>query len=368
MHKMETVNHHNILITGTGSYIPTGVVTNEDFAGTVFYGTDGVAFENTHEEISEKFRAITGIIERRYVTGDLVASDIGAIAAERAIADAGVNKEEIDQIIVAHDFGDVPKGTIQTDTVPSLASRIKHRLGIENPSCVGYDLLFGCPGWLQGMIHADAFIRAGLAKTCLVIGTETLSRVVDLYDRDSMIYADGAGACIVRLAEGQQQEGILSSVSATYAGKEAYYLYMGQSNNENADPNIRYIKMFGRKIYEFALTYVPGAMKQCLDRIGAGIHDVKKIFIHQANEKMDEEIIKRFYRLFKIREVPPGITPMNIHKLGNSSVATIPTLYDQVRRREGEEKDHTLHRGDLILFASVGAGMNINAMAYRYQG
>ncbi|MBW6459175.1 MAG: ketoacyl-ACP synthase III [Bacteroidales bacterium] len=363
---MTTATHNNIIITGTGSYIPIGVVTNEDFAGTVFYDMDGTAFAGSHEEISEKFLAITGIIERRYASDNQVASDIGAIAAQRAIEDAAINPEEIDQIIVAHDFGDVRKHTIQTDTVPSLASRIKQKLGIENPFCVAYDLLFGCPGWLQGLIQAEAFVRAGQTKNCLVVGTETLSRVIDMYDRDSMIYADGAGACVLQLKEGDHQEGILSSVSATYAKKEAYYLYLGQSNNATADPKIRYIKMLGRKIYEFALTHVPAAMKAALDKIGADVHDLKKIFIHQANEKMDDEIIKRFYRLYKIREVPEGITPMSIHKLGNSSVATIPTLFDQVRKGEGDEKGHCLRPGDLIMFASVGAGMNINAMAYRY--
>jgi 3-oxoacyl-[acyl-carrier-protein] synthase-3 len=124
--------------------------------------------------------------------------------------------------------------------------------------------------------------------------------------------------------------------------------------------------MYGRKIYEFALTYVPQAMKTSLERAGEDIQDLKKIFIHQANEKMDDEIIKRFYRLYKIREVPKDITPMSIHKLGNSSVATIPTLFDQVRKGNGEETQHRLQKGDLIMFASVGAGMNINAITYRY--
>jgi len=360
--------YQNVLITGTGSYVPTGIKTNEDFSGNKFYNDEGVAFDAPHEEISEKFLAITGIQERRYVTDDLVASDIGAKAAAIAIRDAGINKEEIDQIIVAQNFGDVKKNTIQTDTIPSLASRIKHNLEIENPYCVAYDILFGCPGWIQGLIQADSFIRSGLAKKCLVIGTETLSRVVDMHDRDSMIYADGAGACIVEVKEGDSRLGILSSSVASYTLKEAYYLYLGRSNYKNSDPNIRYIKMHGRKIYEFALTHVPDAMKLCLERAGADITDVRKIFIHQANEKMDDEIIKRFYRMYKIREVPAGITPMNIHKLGNSSVATVPTLFDQVRKGEGEEKFHNLQKGDLILFASVGAGMNINSIAYRYQG
>jgi 3-oxoacyl-[acyl-carrier-protein] synthase-3 len=356
----------NILITGTGSYVPTEIVTNKDFSGNEFFDTDGKAFETIHEEIAEKFQAITGIAERRYVTDEQVSSDIGTIAAKRAITDAKIDKEEIDQLIVAHNFGDVRKHTIQTDTVPSLASRIKHNLGIENPYCIAYDILFGCPGWIQGIIHAEAFMKTGAAKKCLVVGTETLSRVVDLHDRDSMIYADGAGACILDVVESDKKEGILSSVSATYSKDEAYFLYLGPSNNEETDPKVRYIKMYGKKIYEFALTNVPQAMKMCLEKAGAEIHEVKKIFIHQANEKMDAEIIKRFYRMFKIKEVPAGITPMSIHKLGNSSVATIPTLYDQVRRREGEEKHHSLQKGDLLLFASVGAGMNINAIAYRY--
>ena len=358
----------NILITGTGSYIPSAIVKNQDFADNKFYDNDGSAFDSSYDEISEKFLAITGIRERRYISDELVASDIGAKAAAIAIEDSGINREEIDQIIVAHNFGDVRKHTIQTDTVPSLAARIKQILKIENPFCVGYDILFGCPGWIQGLIQAESYMRSGMAKKCLVIGTETLSRVVDMHDRDSMIYADGAGACILELVESDRQEGILSHIAASYTTKEAFYIYLGKGNIEEADPNIRYIKMYGRKVYEFALTHVPAAMKTCLDRAGADLRDVKKIFIHQANEKMDDEIIKRLYRMYKIHDVPKDITPMSIHTLGNSSVATVPTLYDCVRKGTGEEMQHRLHEGDLILFASVGAGMNINAIAYRYSG
>ncbi len=121
--------------------------------------------------------------------------------------------------------------------------------------------------------------------------------------------------------------------------------------------------MHGRKIYEFALNNVPLAMKECLDKSGIDISDVKKILIHQANEKMDEAIIKRFYRLYK-KPVPEGIMPMSIHKLGNSSVATVPTLFDLIRKNE--LKNHSIEKGDIIIFASVGAGMHINAIVYRY--
>ena len=353
------------VITGTGSYIPTHIVTNSDFALNRFLDQNGVPYEGSHEEIAEKFTAITGIIERRYVTDDQHSSDIGAIAAEAAIKDAGINREEIDYIITAHNYGDVRKHTIQTDTVPSLASRIKHQLGIVNPNCVAFDILFGCPGWVQGMILADSLIKSGAARRCLVIGNETLSRVIDMHDRDSMIYADGAGATILEGVTSDREQGILAMSNATFAQEEVYYIYMGKSFESDADPKVRYIKMYGKKIYEFALTHVPAAMKDCLDKTGYGIAEVKKIFIHQANEKMDEEILKRFYRLFKIRELPEKIMPMSIHRLGNSSVATVPTLLDQVLKGTSAE-EHELNKGDLILLASVGAGMNVNCIAYRY--
>ena len=121
--------------------------------------------------------------------------------------------------------------------------------------------------------------------------------------------------------------------------------------------------MYGRKIYEFALSNVPAAMKTCLDNSGMDIKDVKKILIHQANEKMDEAIVNRFYRLYKT-PVPEGIMPMSIHKLGNSSVATVPTLLTS--SKVVIWKIIELNKGDIVIFASVGAGMHINAITYKY--
>jgi 3-oxoacyl-[acyl-carrier-protein] synthase-3 len=246
--------------------------------------------------------------------------------------------------------------------MPALAARVKHALSIKNPSCVAYDILFGCPGWLQGVIQADAFIKAGIAKKCLVIGTETLSRVVDIYDRDSMIFSDGAGACIIEAKE-ETESGILSTCAQSYCNDELDYLFMGSSYLPDSDPSILYIKMRGRKVYECAMKHVPAAMKECLDKSGVDIRSLKKIFLHQANEKMDEGIIKKLFELHGIKELPEHIMPMNIHKLGNSSVATIPTLFDMVKK--GVLDDHSLHKEDVIMFASVGAGMNINAVCYK---
>ena len=350
----------NIKITGSGSYIPTKKVTNSDFAQHDFLNEDGTAFNMTNDIIAEKFVEITGILERRYAADDMVNSDMAIIAAKKAIEKSGVDPETLDYIILAHNYGDIQTNTIQSDTVPSLATRVKYGLQIKNPKCVAYDILFGCPGWIEAVIQAQAYIKAGMAKKCLVIGSETLSRVVDKHDRDSMIYSDGAGATIIEATD--DEGGILAHESATFSFDEAKFLYFGNSFNKNEDPNIRYIKMYGRKIYEFALSNVPKAMASCLEKSGIAITDVKKILIHQANEKMDEAIINRFYKLFKM-ETPAGIMPMSIHKLGNSSVATVPTLYDLIVN--GELEGQNLNKGDVIIFASVGAGMNINAIVYK---
>lgn len=350
----------NIKITGSGSYIPTIRVTNSDFAQHHFLNEDGTAFNMTNEVIAEKFVEITGIVERRYASEDMVNSDMAVIAAKKAIENSGVDPETLDYIIFAHNYGDIQFNTIQSDTVPSLATRVKYALQIKNPKCVAYDILFGCPGWIEAVIQAQAYIKAGMAKKCLVIGSETLSRVVDKHDRDSMIYSDGAGATVIEATE--ENGGILAHESATFSIDEAKFLYFGNSFNKEEDPNIRYIKMYGRKIYEFALSNVPKAMAACLDKSGIAITDVKKILIHQANEKMDEAIINRFYKLYKM-EAPKGIMPMSIHKLGNSSVATVPTLFDLIVK--GELEGQSLNKGDVIIFASVGAGMNINAIVYQ---
>lgn len=352
----------SVLITGTGSCVPKVVKKNSDFLAQHFLDENGVAFESDTETIIEKFNAITGIEERRYAEDHLNASDLAFLASQEAISAANIDKNTLDYIIVAHNFGDVSKGTIQSDMLPSLASRVKNKLGIVNANCVAYDLIFGCPGWVQGVIQAESFIKSGLAKNVLVVGTETLSRVVDHSDRDSMIYADGAGACVLESKESTTKNGILSRGAQTFTEDEINYLFFGNSYQKESD-DTGYIKMHGRKIYEFALNNVPQAMQTVLGESGVSIHEVTKICIHQANEKMDEAIVKRFYRLYKL-PVPKGIMPMSIHKLGNSSVATVPTLLDLILK--GKMEGHQLVQGDVVILASVGAGMNINAVVYRF--
>jgi 3-oxoacyl-[acyl-carrier-protein] synthase-3 len=351
------------VIIGTGSYTPTNIISNNHFSSHSFFEKNGDVISRENGEIISKFQDITEIEERRYANPDHRASDLGYLAALDAITSSGVDPESLDYIIVAHNFGDISPGTTRPDVLPTLGSRIKHKLAIKNPDCVAYDLPFGCPGWLQGMIQADYFIRSGDAKRILIVGTETLSRVTDPHDRDSMIFADGAGATIL---EGQEnvRAGILTHKTQTHTSEEAYYLYSGQSSNPAIPSDERYIKMDGRKIYEYALKNVPLVIQGALQKSGTQITEVSKVLVHQANGKMDEAILKRLFKLYGFREPPHDIMPMTISTFGNSSVATIPTLLDMIMKEQ--MANHKFNAGDKIVLASVGAGMNINAMVYQF--
>ncbi len=351
------------VFTGTGSYIPTKVVKNEDFLSHEFYDEDGKKFDKTNEEIIKKFEEITGIKERRYVTDGLVTSDIAYFAAQNTLESSGIDKESLDYIIFAHNFGDVRTNNKRSDFVPTLAARVKNKLMIKNPYTVVYDIPFGCPGWLQGVIQSDYYIRAGNAKRVLVIGAETLSRVSDTHDRDSMIYADGAGATIFEAVESEKPIGILSHAARSDTIEHAYMLWMDKSYNPNYKGDELFLKMRGRKLYEYALKTVPEVVKKSLDKIGLSLHDVRKVLLHQANAKMDEAILRRLFNLYGVKEIPDYIMPMTISWLGNSSVATLPTLLDLLLK--GNLDNHSLQKGDIVVFASVGAGMNINSVVYR---
>lgn len=351
------------VITGTGSCIPHRKIPNAAFLNHRFFEDQGQPYpEGGTQRIVEKFEEITGIAERRYVTEDLVASDLAFEAGRRAVESAGIDPETLDYVIVAHNFGDVKADSRRSDFVPTLAARVKARLRIANPFCVAYDLPFGCPGWLQAVIQADYFLRSGDAKRALVIGAETLSRVCDPADRDSLIYADGAGAVVLEAQDRSEPVGILAHAVRSDTLEHSNLLWMDPSFDPAADGQLT-LKMKGRKLYEYALATVPGVVRQCLERAGLSLADVDKVLIHQANGKMDEAILKRLFKLYGLSEIPEGIMPMTVSWLGNSSVATVPTLLDLVLR--GELEGQSLASGDQVVFASVGAGMNINAMVYR---
>ena len=350
------------VIVGTGSCVPSRRVLNSEFLDKTFFDGSGERLKKGNQETIDKLAEITGIRERRYAEDGQVASDLAHLAASGALASSAIDPESLDYIIVAHNFGDVHKGNVRSDFVPSLASRVKHKLKIANPRTVAYDLPFGCPGWLQGVIQADYYIRSGDSRRVMVVGAETLSRVYDVNDRDSMIYADGAGAVILEAQESDVPMGILSHAARTDALDHAFMLWMGKSFDPGHEGDELYIKLDGHKLYEYAVKTVPLVVKESVEKAGLAIGDIKKVLIHQANEKMDEAIVKRLFKLSG-GVYRSEVMPMIISWLGNSSVATVPTLLDLILK--GKLQDHALAPGDNVVFASVGAGMNINSVVYR---
>lgn len=366
LHQTATMGaRRHSIFTGSGSCLPTRSIGNREFIGHQFFLDYGQPLDPAdNPRVVEKFREITEISERRFAADDQVASDLGAEAAEAAVADAGIDPETLDYLIVAHNFGDVRADRPRLDLCPTLAARIKESLRIRNPSCIAYDLPFGCPGWLQAVIQADYFLRSGDANRALIVGAETLSRVSDPHDRDSLIYADGAGAVVLEAVEAEVPAGILSHAARSDTLERARLLRMGPSYNPEHPDDRLFLKMQGRKLYEYALQNVPGVVRDSLIRAGLGLTEVCKVLLHQANAKMDHAILKRLFGLYGEEEIPPGIMPMTISFLGNSSVATLPTLFDLIRR--GRLEDQGFRSRDIVVFASVGAGMNINSLVYRY--
>nr|WP_321454160.1 ketoacyl-ACP synthase III [uncultured Carboxylicivirga sp.] len=336
---------------------------NADFANNRFYNEDGTIIETPGEEIVEKFQQITDIVQRRCADNKHVTSDLAVFASQKALKSANFDPEKLDYIIVAHNLGDMKHGSMYPDILPTLASRVKKKLGIKNNKTIAYDITFGCPGWTQAMIQANYYIKSGDAKSALVIGADTLSRAMEPHDRDSMIFADGAGAVVLEARESIEPIGILKHAAQTDTEEHIDILRMNDPFNPELKGEVKYLKMLGRRVYNYALTNVPQLAKECLDINGLQLSDVKKILIHQANAKMDEAILKRIFRLYGRKDVDLNVMPMTINKLGNSSVATVPTLLDLVMN--GELENHELNSGDYVMMTSVGAGMNINAFMYK---
>lgn len=362
--KLNNINMINSVITGSGHYLPNRIVTNDDFVNHQFFDDNGNRLEKSGEEITRKFEEITEIRERRYVEDDLLNSDIATEAAKIAIEKAGINPEELDYVICAHNFGDIDAVARQIDIMPSMSAKVKHKLGIKNLKCKPYDMTFGCPGWIESLILAHQFIQAKIAKKILVIGSDTLSRAVDPHDRTAMIFADGAGAVVLEAKEAEVQYGIINHATLSYNGDEMNYLVNGTSLNPDYVGSIKNINMKGRKVYEFVLKNVPPAIKQLLDDSDLTITDINKILLHQANAKMDHAMIERLYKLYGI-EIPENVDPMTVQFLGNTSVATVPTMFNLIK--ENNLAPHQFHANDKIIMASVGASMNINAVIYQFE-
>src|SRR5580765_8179575 len=351
------------LITGTGSLLPEVVVPNSHFESSEFYGRDGVRIDKTSKEIIDKLESITGIRERRYIPADQDSVLLMTGASRLAVEDAGLDVNDLSGIIVAHNAGNMLPGTAGFHTVPNLASSLKNALDCTNHECFAYDLLFGCPGWLQGVIQAYQTIQCGDAEHILVTGLEVASHLLDPHDVDSMILGDGCGAAVISRSD-SQNTGILSYSTFSHAQEDNRIIYLGESNKKDVAGSC-YFHMNGREVYRYATEWVPKVIKDALTKADLNVCDVDIFLFHQANAKMLSAVAKNLAQICGVTEDKfDGKIPTTIEFLGNTSVATIPTMLDLIRKNKLD--GYSISKGQVAVMASVGAGMHCNAVVYRF--
>lgn len=352
-----------VRIIGTGSYLPEDIIDNAYFRSAQFLLKDGSIHPKSNDEIITKLESISGIKERRYAPKGINTSDLAAIAGKRAIEHAGIDPESLDYIILAHNWGDLVLPGYESHLVPNIAAKVKHKLQIKNPACVAYDVLFGCPGWLQCMIQASYYLKSGDARNILVIGAETISRIVDPHDMDSMLFSDGAGATVLQGQPDEADRGIVYHKTISNCMEEIDFLKMGPSNNTEISEHDVRLKMDGKKVFKYGYQEIPPLIMEGIQ--AAQIDPAARIYvlIHQANSKMVMAIVERFRELYGRDPELNLIVPDIIEKMGNNSVATIPVLLNQLNR--GELAHETPQPGDVLILSSVGAGMHANVVVYK---
>jgi 3-oxoacyl-[acyl-carrier-protein] synthase-3 len=354
---------HRSVITGTGSVIPELLVPNSDFESNEFYDRGGNRIEKSGTEVIAKLESISGIRERRYIPFEQDSIQLMTEASRLAVQDAELDVNQLSGIIVAHNAGNMVPDTGAFHTVPNMAAVLKHELHSTNHDCFAYDMLFGCPGWLQGIIQAHQAIRCGDAEHVLVTGLEVASRMLDPHDPDSMILADGCGACVVSRSD-EGGKGLISYSTFSHAMDDNRIIYLGPSLKPDVEGSC-YFHMNGRAVYKYATEWVPKVIKAALGKANLIVGEVDIFLLHQANAKMLEAIAANLAELCDVHiEEFAGKIPSTIEFLGNTSVATIPTMLDLIRKHKLSGFD--IRNNDVAVMASVGAGMHCNAIVYRF--
>ncbi len=342
--------------------MPKRIIKNDYFLQFDFYTKKGEKNPKDPKEIIQKLEEISGISERRFIGENEESIELLEEAARKAITDAGLEPNELDGIIIAHNTANVRANLGSCfHPVPNVAALLKNCLEITNKNCPSYDILFGCPGWVEGVIQAHRMIQLGEAKHVLVCGVEVASRFLDPHDVDSMLMADGCGATVISADD--QTKGVMAHATFSHAEDDLDSIILNGSLNKEKEGNL-FFKMQGQKVYKYATAQLPLVIKQALDKIDLTPRDVDYFFFHQANAKMLKAIAGNLMKAYAITDVDYSQKiPSSISFLGNTSVATIPTLFDLVKNKA--IKGFPLKKGQTYVFASVGAGMHCNAIVYR---
>ncbi|WP_028917413.1 beta-ketoacyl-ACP synthase III [Pseudoxanthomonas sp. J35] len=318
-------------IAGTGSYLPAKVVTNDDLAKVV-------------DTSDEWIRTRTGIAERRVAAEGETTSDLGHQAALRALEAAGVEPSEIDLIVV---------GTTTPDVVfPSTACLIQQKLGIAG--CAAFDVNAACSGFVFALSVADKFIRTGAAKTALVVGAETLTRIVDWSDRTTcVLFGDGAGAVVLKA---DSETGILSThLHADGSKRDLLCCPAGVSAGfkpEETNAGVR-ILMAGNEVFKHAVKALDGVVDETLAANGLDKRDLDWLIPHQANLRIIEATAKRL-------DMPMDRVVVTVDRHGNTSAGSVPLALDEAVR------SGRVQRGQLLLLEAFGGGFTWGSALLRY--
>ena len=317
------MNH--AMIKGTGSYLPKNIVTNYDLEKTL---------ETTHKWIFGR----TGIAARHVVSGDECTSMMAIKAAEKALANAKVDENDIDMILVATCTPDM--------FFPSMACHVQHGLNIKK-SIPAMDISAACSGFVYALDVANQYIMAGTAKNILVIGSETMSRSLDWEDRGTcVLFGDGAAAAVV---SSSSEKSILASILHAKHDSAELLQYVNRNDVEETS----FIQMQGKEIFKLAVNLMGGLVDEVLEKAGLCQSDIDWLVPHQANTRIISAIAKKL-------NMPMDKVVLTIETQGNTSAASIPIALDCAIQ------NNQVKRGDTILIESFGAGLTWGAMIIRY--
>lgn len=321
-------------ISGIGSYVPDNVITNEDLSKIV---------DTSNEWIIER----TGIQERRIVDEKTATSDIASVAAERALKDARLKPEDIDLIIVATATSD--------HSFPSTACIVQKNIGATRAAA--FDISVGCSGFVYGLTVGEQFIRSGLYERVLVIGAETLSKIVDWQDRNTcVLFGDGAGACVLERCE--ENMGILASELGSDGTNGSVLIQPAggsrqPANEETVKNRLHFIKMEGREVFKFAVRVMDKASQSVIEKANLKLEDIDFLVPHQANVRIIDAAAKKL-------ALDQDKVYVNLNKYGNMSSASIP-----VALQEAIEKKK-IKKGDNVLLVAFGAGLTWASMIIKW--
>jgi 3-oxoacyl-[acyl-carrier-protein] synthase-3 len=318
-------------VIGCGAYLPERALTNSDIAKTV-------------DTSDEWIRSRTGIQRRHIVVDGETTADLALRAAQRAMADAKIGAEELDLVIVAT--------TTPNETFPSVATSVQARIGMTRGAA--FDVQAVCSGFIYGMAVADNFIKAGQAKTILLIGAETMSRLLDWTDRSTcVLFGDGAGALVLRAREGRgdtSDRGVFNT--KLYSdGRLHDLLYV--DGGPSTTGTTGHLRMLGKEVFKHAVINIADSIEASVRDSGVGVKDIDWFVPHQANQRILDATARRLH-------VPPERFISTIAEHGNTSAASVPLALDVA------VSDGRIKRGDLVLLEAMGGGLTWGAALLRW--